>query len=885
MKTIPKMKQTTALLLLALGFALASCVRPTEEAAPPAGHRQLTMTFPDRVLTQGVTRAKYPANDQEKALNTVEVYVFSNGTSNTPDKLLGTLPVTLASASTPGQTVGRVDLTDLDYGTYHLVAIANTAVTTTPNMPFADFCDVVINTFPTADNYFVMASAPEKFEYTAGVAPVVNPITLTRLAVRIDIKNEVPGGSASFALTHVRILNAVDRSYLIKAGNSQLIGTAGASDKNLDWVENGKTSGVYDTEMFAALYTFENDAHSDPDKQTYVRIRGIYNGAAAEFDIPFGTTAVARNTRYLVRIQEVEADKVVFDITVLDWNEGGTIPFDPFIPEPGPPVVELIQPIGWDDNVQTKALVGDYEGIKRTYAPGAPEQTYEHLEKITIPFWRHRFDFTLVTESETEIWVDELTDGQTLADDTWLSITGDGSMEDTRKVSSAQVGDKLQEKYRVVFEANALPNEEAREMTLVFRSKSNPDKKRTVVIRQQGMPDLMGRMSQSFLTDMNTLSPEPLTEENVDQFTPAYFQWGRNKAFRVGSASETLGAGIAQTSTRVFEDKYFAYSTNIWTGTVGTSQKWAAQVEKAKQNAGTPEYDNWVAYYGTNNGDPCPPGWHLPDHREWWSVALGHKARTKDGANTSAMFGSYDAIHFREDPTVATNVGKSYREYTYTPTSATSATTGAPAIDEWNHRGTQYFFTEFDSDVIYALKHVQTGITSSTFAYGDALKTAFKYEWLSKDNASVAGGKFWYVKITSRHIGEDIDNEYQTPDDLRTKIAAAGFWNDAEATYQTLLVPCYGTYGGGAAYSGYGTLTYIYTNSILQSGSARSIRTGYVTSQSKPTKPSGYKYPINYYVFSSEWSHGLALGMPIRCVRNATASQEVAKTFEAFPTN
>lgn len=843
-------------LFLLLTLFVAVVTSCTDDEYKVESTRQLRLQFPDKSLAvKENTRAKYPANVQEKTLNNVKVYIFTDN-SNTPETLVGELTVTFDPSSAATGTVNGIsDLTSVAYGTYHLVTIANMSPVVTTGMTFNDFCDLVITDFPSSSAYFGMSGAPVKFEYAAGVVPSVDPIYLTRLAARIDIKNEAGN---DFLLSHAKIANSVDRSYLVKRGSSQKIGVGSAVDKALAFVENGQTSGVYNKEMFATLYTFENDEKDGAANQTYVKIRGQYKGGLVEFDVPFGSIAITRNNRYLVRIQDATPDQYKFEIEVIDWNKGETIPFEPTLPLP--PSLGKIEPIGWDNNVQTARIVGDYEGIRLQYAAGAPENKFDYLEKMTIPFWRHRFDFTIVSDYETKLAVKDVTD----LDQTWLSFRDNGldNLDMTGLTSSTtDAQGKYVEKYRIVLKPNDLPNEQAREITLVFRSKTHPDFKKEITIRQMGMPDLMGRISP-YLNDLNSFEPTPLTEDNMATLIPKYFQWGRNVALNVSSPVDVLGAKIPITSDQNYSNSFLNLpgNTTFWTSNVTTSKDWKKIVGESVNNQTTPE---WTSYKGVNDGDPCPPGWHVPSNTEWWGIALGHKSRSKTGANSSALFGTYDCIHFEEDAPRHYKAQSAFEK---------------PKIDEWNHQGASFYYTQGggfgantpEANTIYALKHVQTGITSTTFAYGGALKTAFKYEWLDKNG-------FNYIRITSRFIGEDLDNEYSDAVDLENKIAKdPSFWSGDPSLYKTHILPCYGIWSGGASYASFGREGYIYTAGVLKTSSARVVRFGNIGTKAD-------QYPRAHRTFSTEWSFGVMHAMPVRCIADAIASTEVEKTY-SFPT-
>lgn len=477
-----------------------------------------------------------------------------------------------------------------------------------------------------------------------------------------------------------------------------------------------------------------------------------------------------------------------------------------------------------------------YEGYLFEPADAVDNKDPDLVTKITIPFWRQRIEFSLSCElSDMEAVLagkDDLTGS-------WIDL--DKSKLDHQVTESNGVFTHV---FRISFEANDLPGEQFRELRLRFRKIASPNLYKDINIRQIYRPNVLGRYSNWFVGELNTPAQE-LTEANISSLSTDqrgyYYQFGRNIPLKPGTTYSNASAITwGSNESSLWDSSKIITGNPMYVADESQMDTWVSKVQKARQAGASAPYE------GSNGGDPCPPGWHLPIKPEHYAMFIGTKGS-----------GSHDLYRFSTSTTNNVDEGrvggwlpsrdlsgvqwdywqKNYSRASYKSTGSHVAGTDKDAI-----------FNEFKP--IYAVKFMSQG---NNDVYENALKGAFKYEML-------ANGGFYYVKVTSRYLGEY--SSITTAND----IVDDSFWSESGVKYTTALLPLYGTVGNN------GTVSLLNDRAYYWTGDIRRIST--TTPGSVVLMIGGpgttYSSPVDRYrTISAEWSFGSAGAYMLRCIKNA----------------
>lgn len=593
------MKKYLYILVALLAFAACSHEMELPNSEPASdGALKISVKFPGRTFGTPQTYAgTFPAEDFEKSLSNVRIYIFNDDTGQ-PGKLLGTEPVTPGT----GDTEAGVSATFFmrHFGNLHLVAVANldfdkAKIDAMGGISFAAFSKTLVTQPAGTPNAFVMASEPLSVtipDPQSGTPAPALSFLLERLSARIDIENfTTDDGGGEFVLAGARLrLGNIDRSYLIKGQTPPLVaGIDGAKHlAGIEWTENQGVSG--DTKkMYAKLYTYENVANT-----LVVQVKGTFKGVPAQFDLPFGDKEVKRNTRYLVRVNNFVGNKVNFDIVVADWNEGGEIPFKPGTDATQPTVVAIAAAdANGDPATQAHTL---------TYSSGTdPDNvTAIALDNPTLYYTK----ITVESPStESMILVNK-------AEVPWLTVQelGESSIE----------GGKLRQEFLVTY--GGTNDRYPRAAQLEIQNKFVPDKinPKLINVTQPGNAAssvLLARLSNANVDNLNQFATA-ITPDNVsaDEVMGKLYQWGRNVPFDYSVAPVVSNTRVNANDAAVWGNNLIVPGANPhnWLDNAFAGDTWTTLVAKATSAP--------AGYTGTNGGDPCPNGWRLPEEGEYLAM-------------------------------------------------------------------------------------------------------------------------------------------------------------------------------------------------------------------------------------------------------------------------
>ena len=593
------MKKYLYILVALLAFAACSHEMELPNSEPtPDGALKVSVKFPGRTFVTPQTYAgTFPAEAFEKSLSNVRIFIF-NDENGQPGKLLGTEPVTPGA----GDTEAGVSATFFMryFGDLHLVAVANLdfkkeKIDAMGGIDFNAFSKTLVTQPAGTPNAFAMASEPLAASIPdpqSGTAAPSLSFLLERLSARIDIENlTTADGGGEFVLTGARLYRGdIDRSYLIKGQTPALtVGTDGAIDlPGIEWTENQGVNGDK-KKMFAQLYTYENVAH-----RLVVQVKGTFNGVPAQFNLPFGSKDVKRNTRYLVRINNFVGNKVNFDIVVEDWNEGGEIPFKPGTDATQPTVVAIAASnANGDPATQAHTL---------TYSSGTDPDNVTAIA-LTNPTLYYTKITVESPSAESMILVNR-------AEVPWLTVQelGQSNIE----------GGKLRQEFLVTY--GATNDRYPRAAQLEVQNKFSPDKinPKLINVTQPGNAAstvLLARVSNANVHNLNQFAAA-ITPDNVsaDEVMGKLYQWGRNVPFDYSVAPVVSNTRVNANDAAVWGNNLIVPGANPhnWLDNAVAGDTWTTLVAKATSAP--------AGYTGTNGGDPCPNGWRLPEEGEYLAM-------------------------------------------------------------------------------------------------------------------------------------------------------------------------------------------------------------------------------------------------------------------------
>ena len=502
-----------------------------------------------------------------------------------------------------------------------------------------------------------------------------------------------------------------------------------------------------------------------------------------------------------------------------------------------------------------------YEGFNFLPAEAVTKADPNLVEQITIPFWRQRIEFTFTCEgSDMEV---VLAGGSGDLSGSWIDV----ERSDVDFDSSVTAG-VYTRTFRLSFEANDLPDEQFRELTLRFRNTTDVTVYKEIKVRQIYLPNMLSRYSKANVAELNTFGAE-ITEDNFYTLTGSqrgyYYQLGRNLPLKDGG---TYAADVTQinwsNADLLWTDNKFLTSDPLYLDQKA-EDTWSDFVKKAANAGASNNYIGMnmnpsAVYPGeTPYGDPCPPGWHLPSKPEHYAFAIGTKGTgSNDLYRFSGTYGPYNVNEGRVGGLAVRDRSGVRWDYWHKDYSRASyKSTGS--------------FTNGDNETIryskfkpiYAVKFISA---DNYDVYENALKGAFKYEIL--DNSGN-----YYLKITYRHLGEY--SEIINAND----ILSDSFWQEANVEYYSSILPLYGYFGGGTVAAAYNnSYGYYFSNGVRSIGTTPNMN---VLRIGGPKNLHGSNPWNRYHAVSAEWSYS-GIACMLRCIKNPQ-DPEIPATATTLP--
>ena len=782
--------KTKLLFLLTLSMLLFACDNndfdDTYLSGGDTNGAQLELKFSNTMLAihTGTRATTLPAEVYERSLDNVQIFVFENdGTAivgNFVEKYDAVFDTN--NNDTENGVAANCNLQNLIPGKYWVVALANNVLSSSDinNITdYTDFSTFIITKFPDKSLSFSMVSNPVEVDIKTDRL-LQAKIDLVRHAARIDVVNQSDNTTAPFILTGARIINAVDRSRMVRQTNTLHIGDVvngnTVTDKALSW-----TNTTTD-EIIAEMYTFENDyteTNSDPTP-THIEIRGTYNGIPVQHTVPFGDKKIQRNHRYLVTLNQVDEKAVVADITVTDWVPGEDVELVPYT---ATPVITKIESRSTSWGTTTTSLAVN-ERFK-WYEEGNPTAqglssvsssvgtgntlsaviTNNDISKIYFPFWRYRTRFTILCNTDIDVIVEG---------DPGVAIiqTGAGHNHEKKQIKTADNKYMYEQYFDIEFNANSLPKETDRFAKLKFVNKIDNTLLKEIEIVQHYLPNPLLRFAKGNLKDVGVIG-DPITELNVQNSDSwgSLWQWGRNVPFpatgTLPSASITNLSGTAIP----FNDPQ-SYSNNFLNSTLASV--WGNQalpVVNANNNAAfttnlwaeAVKLQTTTEPYYNSDGDPSPEGYKIADMFDYYAIVAANKSSSNSREQIRWYANSLlSNNNMREgNNNTASWVGTGYEIRLYSEAS----------WENWVKRFNISYYAAAGSNIIYGLKYLNL--------FENAARTAYKWELVIPTPPEIQ-----YIKITSRHLGETgteaalYGQEITTAEVLKNISEGAGnFWN------------------------------------------------------------------------------------------------------------
>lgn len=562
------------------------------------GAVKLMLKFPGRTTIAPKTYAgSYPADIVEKSIADVRIFVFSDDGNGSPKTLLISEPVKAQTGDTEVGVTATFFMRK--FGDLHLVAVANVdfnqdGIQKMLGESFDEFSKTLVTQSAGVANEFAMCSdivsANIPDPQTATTVPSLS-FLLERLSARIDIENETTATAGEFVLEGARLVSAIDRSFLVKGQTPAL--TIGNTTYDAlaiparDWKNNTGVNGDK-KKMYMQLYAYENVSNT-----LVVQVHGTYKGKVAQFDLPFGVKEVKRNTRYVVKIQNVAGNRVTFSVNVVDWEAGGDIVIKPGLDGSAPKVTKIE---GADASGNTAV-----DAHSLVYNNGATPND-ANMITLTKPSLYHTKITVESPQTEATLLVSR-------AEVPWVSIKELGKGNITNG--------KLIQTFLVTYAATQDLYERTAELEL--QNKFSPDKinRHLITIKQPKATTTnnhLARFANANVGDLNqfahVITPDNLTDyDNLGK----YYQWGRNVAFDYTSTLSITTTRSNGNDALLWSADYIATPNAplTWMST-DLGGTWGEVVAKATNAP--------VTYTGTNGGDPCPTGYRLPEKEEFVGV-------------------------------------------------------------------------------------------------------------------------------------------------------------------------------------------------------------------------------------------------------------------------
>lgn len=254
----------------------------------------------------------------------------------------------------------------------------------------------------------------------------------------------------------------------------------------------------------------------------------------------------------------------------------------------------------------------------------------------------------------------------------------------------------------------------------------------------QNTTNPLTNLAEYNLSGLNTFWSQPANDDAAKPFGKL-FQFGRNIAFDYNTYAsaetrKTTPGNVKGNDPKIWENVFFmkadGQETYDWYSEGNTSDTWTSVVSLAK--------DAPKEYIGTNNGDPCPSGYHMPTLREFNAFfPVSFRSGSYNGKNKE----------FTEDETIVYN--------------------GKEASYQAN----------------YISKKPNELIGIKFIGKDNALRTVFEWSW-----------KDYGLQIRAKFIGND-----QKYTDLSSVITDEKFWESGDIV--TRFIPASGHISYGYATS------------------------------------------------------------------------------------
>ncbi len=345
------MKANRILAAAVMALGLLSCKGEAPKEAP-----QRKMNFPVAISIEGNKGAMRAAQQgtsltasyqNEHAIENLTIVVFSNNSTagDTPsalEKVITEENIVMPAGGNPYDGVIKFDMEAA--GTYHMEVIANgykpgdaSAKATllgklTPGLSYANFQKIVFDrALPKhgESGFAMLGTDPVKVTTEQGKTANAGKIVLRRLACRFDVFNKLLGDE--LVLTKATLQNQIQKSYLLTqtAVPADADGGIQSYEANNDWFTASVIAG--------GIYSYENPVKG----ATTLLLEGTYKGTLWKKTIEFkdGGNAIATQRNHLYRVyltkgtgvnpggDDDTADKVNYEIEVLDWEQGGEIAY------------------------------------------------------------------------------------------------------------------------------------------------------------------------------------------------------------------------------------------------------------------------------------------------------------------------------------------------------------------------------------------------------------------------------------------------------------------------------------------------------------------------------------------------------------------------------
>lgn len=345
------MKANRILAAAVMALGLLSCKGEAPKEAP-----QRKMDFPVSISIEGNKGAMRAAQQgtsltasyqNEHAIENLTIVVFSNNSTagDTPlavEKVITEENIVMPAGGNPYDGVIKFDMEAA--GTYHMEVIANgykqgdaaakaaLIAKLSPGLSYANFQKIVFDrALPKhgESGFAMLGTDPVKVTTEQGKTANAGKIVLRRLACRFDVFNKLLGDE--LVLTKATLQNQIKKSYLLTqtAVPADADGGIQSYEANNDWFTASVITG--------GIYSYENPAKG----ATTLLLEGTYKGTPWKKTIEFkdGGNAIAMQRNHLYRVyltkgtgvnpggDDDTADKVNYEIEVLDWEQGDEIAY------------------------------------------------------------------------------------------------------------------------------------------------------------------------------------------------------------------------------------------------------------------------------------------------------------------------------------------------------------------------------------------------------------------------------------------------------------------------------------------------------------------------------------------------------------------------------